>query len=191
VTPSTLAVALLASVHAHMPHRTDFATIDRCLAAAGNAWNYRTRQCGPAPAGPVDRLYVDKSQHWMAAYQRGVIIREFRVSLGRGGLAPKAREGDHRVPEGLYTIAAHNGASAYHLSLRIGYPTPEQSAAAAASGLRPGGDIFIHGLPNALGSIGSEQQRYDWTDGCIALTDPEMDWVFQAVADGTPIEIRQ
>lgn len=168
-----------------------FRAIDSCLAAPGSAWNYRTRSCGPAPSGPVDRIYVDKSDHWLAAYRSGVIIREFRVSLGRGGLAAKARDGDNRVPEGIYTITDHNPASAYHLSLRIGYPTPDQSAAAAAQGIRPGGDIFIHGLPNGLERVGSKEQRYDWTAGCIALTDPEMDWLFQAVVDGTPIEIRQ
>lgn len=168
-----------------------YARIDACLATPSSAWNYRTRQCESAPAGPVDRIYIDKSDHWLAAYRGGNIIREFRVSLGRGGLRPKTRDGDDRVPEGLYTITDHNPASAYHLSLRIGYPTPEQSAAAAAQGIRLGGDIFIHGLPNGLERVGSKQQRTDWTAGCIALTDPEMDWLFKAVADGTPIEIRQ
>jgi len=179
------AALLLASASA------GYAAIDRCLAAPTAAWNYRTRQCGIAPPGPVDRIYVDKSEHWLAVYRRGAIIREFRVSLGRGGLAPKTRDGDSRVPEGLYTITDHNPASAYHLSLRIGYPTPEQSAAAAVQGIRPGGDIFIHGLPNGLERVGSKHTRYDWTAGCIALTNPEMEWLFAAVADGTPIEIRQ
>lgn len=184
--PAFLAL-LVTSAHAN---HGNYLAIDACLADARNAWNYRTQQCEPAPTGPVDRIYVDKSDHWMAVYQAGSIIREFRVSIGRGGLGPKLREGDNRVPEGLYTIAAHNRASAYHLSLRISYPTAEQSAAAAARGVKPGGDIFIHGLPNAMASVGSEQQRYDWTDGCIAITDAEMDWLFQAVPDGTPIEIR-
>ena len=168
-----------------------YSRIDACLASPASAWNYRTRQCEAAPAGPVDRIYVDKSEHWMAVYRAGTIVREFRVSLGRGGLAPKARDGDSRVPEGMYTITDHNPASEYYRSLRIGYPTPYQAAAAAARGVRPGGDIFIHGLPNGLERVGSKQQRYDWTAGCIALTDPEMDWLFQAVPDGTPIEIRQ
>jgi murein L,D-transpeptidase YafK len=171
--------------------RFGYAAIDQCLAIQASAWNYRTRQCAPAPIGPVDRIFVDKSDHWMAAYRGGVIIREFRVSLGRGGLKPKARAGDGRVPEGTYTISAHNAASAYHLSLRISYPTPEQAASAAVKGVSPGGDVFVHGLPNGLGSVGSKQTRYDWTAGCIALTDAEMEWLFRAVANGTPIEIRQ
>jgi murein L,D-transpeptidase YafK len=167
-----------------------YARIDRCLAQPDNAWNYRTHQCGPSPAGPADRIYISKSEHWMAVYRQGEIIREFRVALGRGGLKPKVRAGDGRVPEGLYTISAHNPNSAYHRSLRINYPSAEQSAEAAARGLRAGGDIMIHGLPNGRGWIGSRHRTVDWTDGCIAITNPEMDWLYQAVPDGTPIEIR-
>lgn len=182
-----LAVGLPATGHAARP--SAFATIDRCLAGTGKAWNYRSRQCEAAPSGPVDRIYVDKSEHWMAVYRDGQIIREFRVALGRGGLKPKERAGDGRVPEGLYRISAHNPDSAYHLSLRIDYPTPEQAAQAAARGAQAGGDIMIHGLPNGRALVGSRQLTVDWTDGCIAVTDPEMDWLFQAVPDGTPIVI--
>lgn len=167
-----------------------FDKIDNCLAEAGNAWNYRTRTCELSVAGPADQIYIDKSDHWMAVYRRGQIIREFRVALGRGGLRPKSYAGDGRVPEGLYMISAHNPDSAYHLSLRISYPTPEQVAGAAARGVSPGGDIMIHGLPNGHASVGSRQLTVDWTDGCIAVTNPEMDWLYQAVPDGTPVEIR-
>ena len=173
----------------HAARTSTFTAVDRCLADASKAWNYRTRQCEPAPPGPVDRIYVDKSEHWMAVYRDGRIIREFRVALGRGGLKPKERAGDGRVPEGLYRISAHNPDSAYHLSLRIDYPTREQAAQAAARGFEAGGDIMIHGLPNGRGWVGSRQSSVDWTDGCIAVTDPEMDWLFQAVPDGTFIEI--
>jgi murein L,D-transpeptidase YafK len=167
-----------------------FATIDRCLANASKAWNYRTKQCEAAPTGPVDRIYVDKSEHWMAVYRGGHIIREFRVALGRGGPGPKQKAGDGRVPEGLYAIDFHNPNSAYYLSLHIDYPTADQAAAAAARGVSAGGDIMIHGLPNGRGRIGSRHRKFDWTEGCIAITDPEMQWLFQAVPDGTPIEIR-
>jgi murein L,D-transpeptidase YafK len=126
----------------------------------------------------------------MAVYRGEQIIREFRVALGRGGLKPKLRAGDGRVPEGLYTISAHNPASAYHLSLRIDYPTPEQSAEAAAHGVRAGGDIMIHGLPDDRSWIGSRHLMMDWTEGCIAVTNPEMNWLYEAVADGTAVEIR-
>jgi murein L,D-transpeptidase YafK len=167
-----------------------YARIDQCLATQGNAWDYRANRCGPTASGPVDRIFVDKSEHWMAVYRQGRIIREFRVALGRGGLAPKVRQGDGRVPEGTYPIVAHNPNSAYYLSLRIGYPTPDQLAAARAQGVDPGTDIMIHGLPNGRGWIGSRHRRLNWTEGCIALTDPEMQWLYANVPDGIPIEIR-
>ena len=167
-----------------------YSKIDRCLAKPANAWDYRTRKCVLAPSGPVDRIFVDKSEHWMAVYRNGQLVREFRIALGKGGLKPKARAGDGRVPEGLYTISAHNPASAYHLSLRIDYPTPEQVAEAAARGEKAGGDIMIHGIPDDRGWIGSRHRLMDWTNGCIAVTNPEMDWLYDAVPDGTPVEIR-
>jgi murein L,D-transpeptidase YafK len=166
----------------------EFAAIDSCL-AGGQAWNYRSSRCEQAPAGPVELIRVDKSDRLMAAYRGGRLIREFRVALGRGGLAPKQRQGDGRVPEGRYLITAHNPHSAYHLSLRIGYPTPEQEAAARALGTDPGGDIMIHGLPNDRASVGSRHRLIDWTDGCIAVANGEIEWLYKWVKDGTPIEI--
>jgi len=168
---------------------TNYAAIDSCL-AAGRAWNYRLDRCETADPGPVHRILVDKSDHIMSAFRDGKVVREFRVALGSGGLGPKQKQGDGRVPEGTYRITAHNPDSAFHLSLRIGYPTSEQIAAAAKRGENPGGDIMIHGLPNERGWIGAKHASVDWTDGCIAVTNPEMEWLFKAVADGTPIEIR-
>lgn len=167
-----------------------YAKIDRCLAKPEKAWDYRAGHCEPAPAGPVDHIFIDKSEHWMAVYRQGEVIREFRVALGRGGLKPKLRAGDGRVPEGLYTISGHNPGSAYHLSLRIDYPTPEQSAEAASRGVRAGGDIMIHGIPDDRSWIGSRHRMIDWTEGCVAVTNPEMDWLYEAVPDGTPVDIR-
>ena len=174
---------------ANAAHSSSFVAIDRCL-DGGGAWNYRIGRCEAQPDGPIDRIYVDKSDHWMAVYRGGQIIREFRVALGRGGLRPKERAGDGRVPEGLYVIDGHNPNSAYHLSLHISYPTSGQSADAAARGISAGGDIMIHGLPNGRGWIGSRQRKLDWTEGCIALANAEMDWLYRSVPDGTPIEIR-
>ena len=167
-----------------------YGEIDQCLATPGGSWNYRTKICEPTASGPVDRIFVDNSEHWMAVYREGKIIREFRVALGRGGLAPKVRQGDGRVPEGRYNIVAHNPESAFYLSLKIGYPTALQAAEAASRGIDAGDDIMIHGLPNGRGWIGSRHQKVNWTQGCIALTNPEMQWLYASVADGTPIEIR-
>ena len=167
---------------------SEYAAIDSCL-SAGQAWNYRASKCERPAEGPVDLIKVDKSAHLMSVYRAGQLIREFRVALGRGGPQPKAQQGDGRVPEGAYRIVAHNPNSAFHLSLRIGYPTPEQVAAAARSGVKPGGDIMIHGLPNRKGWIGAKHTTVDWTDGCVAVTNPEMDWLYRAVPDGTRVEI--
>jgi len=94
------------------------------------------------------------------------------------------------VPEGHYVIDWRNPSSAYHLALHISYPDAADAAAAAARDDNPGGDIMIHGLPNGFGVVGALHRRLDWTAGCIAVTDPEIEEIWQAVADGTPIEIR-
>ena len=184
-----LALTMFVALSAFAARSSTYMAIDRCL-DAGNAWDYRTSSCGALPSGPVDRIFVDKSEHLMATYRNGRIVREFRVALGWGGLRPKQRQGDGRVPEGTYLISAHNPHSAYYLSLRIGYPTLEQAAEAANRGVDAGGDIMIHGLPNGRNWIGSRHRKIDWTDGCIAVTDPEMRLLYDAVPDGTPVEIR-
>lgn len=171
------------------PKAKQFVAIDRCL-RSGGAWDLREHRCQDALPGPIDRILVDKSDHRMMVFRDGTLIREFRIALGRGGLAPKQRQGDRRVPEGEYEINFHNAASGYHRSLRIGYPTPSQVEAARLAGFSPGNDIMIHGLPNGMGAIGSRHVLRNWTDGCIAVTNQEMDWLFTAVPDGTVIEIR-
>ena len=117
-------------------------------------------------------------------------MRSFAVSLGRSPVGPKLRQGDHRTPEGRYIIDHHNPNSAFHLSLHVSYPSPSDSARALAVRDSPGGDIMIHGMRNGAGWIGRAHLLVDWTDGCIAVTDSEMDQLYEAVPDGTPIEIR-
>ncbi len=166
-----------------------FAAVDSCL-EADRAWNYRTARCEFVASGPVDMIVVDKSTHWMSVYRDSTLVREFRVALGRGGLGPKEQQGDGKVPEGVYRITAHNPNSAYHLSLRIGYPTPQQIAAARKMGIDPGGDIMIHGLPNDVQGIGSRHTAFDWTEGCIAVANREIEWLYRAVPNGTPVRIQ-
>ena len=167
---------------------SEFSAIDSCL-ETGRAWNYRSSRCERPDRGPVDLIRVDKSAHLMSVYRQGRLVREFRVAIGRGDPGAKQQQGDGRVPEGSYRIVAHNPSSAFHLSLRIGYPTPEQIAAAAKRGVDAGGDIMIHGLPNDRGWIGSRHTQFDWTEGCVAVTNREIEWLYKAVADGTPVEI--
>lgn len=141
------------------------------------------------PIVRIDRIHVEKSGHRMTVYARGKPVRTFPIAIGFGGLGPKTRQGDGKVPEGRYRITGRNPASAYHLSLRIGYPTPAQLAAARRRGIDPGNDIMIHGLPNGRGAIGSGHRLIDWTAGCIAVTNKEIEWLWRAVPDGTVIDI--
>ena len=148
--------------------------------------------CAPvAPDAPLpraDRILVDKSDRTLTLFAGGQPIRTYRgIQLGDAPEGHKRFQGDERTPEGRYTIDARNPASAYHLSLRISYPDAADRAYAAARGRSPGGDIFIHGQPNALPA---GRLPGDWTDGCIALANAEIEEVWQAVPDGTQIEIR-
>ena len=118
-------------------------------------------------------------------------LRVYKVALGRGGLEPKMREGDNRVPEGRYRIDGRNANSAFYLSLHISYPDATDTARARSRGKEPGGDIMIHGIRNGLGWLGSLHRRADWTAGCIAVTDSEIKEIWSAVPDGTPVEIRR
>lgn len=139
--------------------------------------------------GPADHVVVVKHAHTLTLYRQGQVLKTYRVALGRGGLGPKVQAGDNRVPEGVYRIVGRNPHSAFHRALRVGYPTPEQIRRAQARGVAPGGDIMVHGIRNGLGWVGPLQREVDWTKGCIAVTDREMDEIWSAVPDGTPIEI--
>lgn len=145
----------------------------------------------PAPQalqGPVDRILIEKADRRLTVFQRGAAVKTYRIALGFAPQGPKRQQGDGRTPEGLYRIDRRNAASAYHLSLGIDYPRPQDVAHARAAGRHPGGDIFIHGQPN--GRAGLPALRHDWTAGCIALTDTEIAELFAATAIGTEVEIR-
>ena len=120
----------------------------------------------------------------------GKVIRTYRVALGRGGLAPKQREGDGLTPEGHYVIDARSDHSKYYKSLHLSYPNSADRKRAERQGISPGGAIMIHGLPNGMGWLGARHRLFDWTLGCIAVTDEEIDEVWTLVPVGTPVEIR-
>jgi murein L,D-transpeptidase YafK len=143
----------------------------------------------PAPAPRnADFILVDKSDRTLTVYGGGQPLKTYSgLQFGGEPAGPKHFEGDERTPEGRYTIYTRNPRSAYHLSLRISYPSAADSAFAASRGRSPGGDIFIHGQPNGL--VGGRAEG-DWTDGCIALSNAEIEDLWRRVADGTPIEIR-
>lgn len=115
-------------------------------------------------------------------------MRSYGIALGFAPDGDKGQEGDGKTPEGFYVIEGRNPASAFHLSLKISYPDEADRAAATGQGVAPGGDIFIHGTPNWWLLPG--QPPGDWTKGCIAVTDAEIEEIWALVKDGTPIEIR-
>ena len=143
----------------------------------------------PAPSH-ADSILILKKEHVLELLAGGKVIRTYKVALGTGGLAPKEREGDARTPEGHYVIDSRNAASQYHKALHISYPNPDDRRRSASLGVSPGGAVMIHGLPNGKGYIGPAHRLYDWTLGCIAVTDPEIDEIWALVPVGTRVEIR-
>ena len=138
----------------------------------------------------ADQILVVKSQHSMTLLANGKVLKTYKVALGRGDGKAKQREGDHETPEGHYIIDNRNAHSHFHRALHISYPNIDDRKRAQAAGVSSGGQIMIHGIQNGLGWIGSLQHEIDWTDGCIAVTDAEIEEVWNLVPLGTPIEIR-
>jgi murein L,D-transpeptidase YafK len=138
----------------------------------------------------ADKVLVLKSEHTLELLDHGKILKKYRVALGSTPVGKKQKQDDHKTPEGLYILDRRNEHSQFYRSLHISYPNAEDRDQARKSGAAPGGDIMLHGLPNGFGWIGSQHRLRDWTDGCIAVTDDEIDEIWRAVADGTPIEIR-
>jgi murein L,D-transpeptidase YafK len=142
------------------------------------------------PALHADRVLVLKKKRTLQLLSQGKVIRSYKVALGGDPIGPKARQGDHKTPEGAYVLDSRNAHSQFYKSIHISYPSGREREAARQRGVSPGGDAFVHGLPNGYGWVGSSHRLKDWTDGCIAVTNAEMDEIWQAVADGTPIAIR-
>jgi murein L,D-transpeptidase YafK len=137
----------------------------------------------------ADRVLVRKKARTLELYQGTRLLRTYSIALGREPLGHKQQEGDGRTPEGPYVLDCRNPRSAYHRALHISYPSAADTAAALSRGVSPGGLIMLHGVRNGLGFIGRLHRLFDWTDGCIAVTDEEIDEIWRSVPDGTPIEI--
>jgi murein L,D-transpeptidase YafK len=131
----------------------------------------------------ADQIVVNKSRREMLLLRGNVILRQYRIALGRDPIGHKQQEGDGRTPEGRYVIDRRNPKSRYYLALHISYPNADDVERAQAAGVPPGSDIMIHGLKDG------ERRDDDWTQGCIAVTDEEMDEIWCLVPDGTPVVI--
>lgn len=141
------------------------------------------------PATTADRIVVNKARREMLLYRGAKAIRTYRVALGRTPEGAKLREGDGKTPEGDYIVSGRNPKSKFHLSLRISYPSRADRERAEKAGVTPGGDIMIHGLPKGQEGLGSSHRENDWTEGCIAVTNEEIEEIWRIVKDGTPIRI--
>ena len=138
----------------------------------------------------ADRVVIDKSDRTLTLYEQGKAVKSYHVTFGRHPAGRKERQGDDRTPEGQYTIDYRNLGSKYHIALHISYPNADDIRRARAAGVSPGGDIMIHGLRKGLGWVGRLHRLVNWTHGCIAVTDGEIDEIARAVKDGTPITIQ-
>jgi murein L,D-transpeptidase YafK len=147
----------------------------------------------PEPAAAEDRatlIVVEKAAHRLTLLRNGDVLKSYDVALGSAPRGHKQQEGDGRTPEGPYSIDFKNARSRFHLALRISYPNAEDRASALRRGVSPGSDIMIHGLPNGLGWLAGLHLRRDWTDGCIAVTNRQVDEIWPLVDVGTKVEIR-
>lgn len=138
----------------------------------------------------IDRVVIIKSRHELQLISQNRAVKTYKVSLGPNTVGHKQCEGDGRTPEGAYAISGRNAKSRFHRSLWISYPNEQDRANAVKHGCSAGGDIMIHGLPNGFGWLNRGHLIKDWTAGCVAVTNAEIEEIWEAVPDGTPVEIR-
>jgi murein L,D-transpeptidase YafK len=145
-----------------------------------------------AAAAPVqaDKIVILKSAHSMTLLKGSKVLKAYKVALGSVPVGPKQVEGDHKTPEGTYLIDAKNAHSQFHLSLHISYPSAADQQRARSMGARPGGAIMIHGLAKPFAYLGPLHRQTDWTDGCVAVTNAEIEEIWKLVPVGTRVEIR-
>jgi len=143
-----------------------------------------------AETAQIDSLVVFKSQNKMIVYQQGKLLKTYQVSFGDNPVGHKQFEGDEKTPDGHYTINAKNNKSGYHKNLGISYPNAQDVNYAMSIGKSAGGDIKIHGLRNGLGMINKFQRWINWTNGCVALTNAEVDELYRSVKLGARIQIK-
>ena len=154
------------------------------LSAIGMAW------AASGPALHADRVLVLKKERTLQLLSGGKVIKSYKVALGVEPVGRKTRQGDHKTPEGVYVLDFRNSHSQFYRAIHISYPNARDRAVAHQEGVSPGGDVFVHGLPNGYGYLGAAHRLKDWTDGCVAVTNEEIDEIWRAAPDGTPIEIR-
>ena len=140
--------------------------------------------------GPADKILIDKKERRLTLISKNKVLRTYKIALGGNPDGPKERQGDNKTPEGTYFIDSRNKGSRYHLSLHISYPNEKDKKRARELGVSPGGDIMIHGIKNGFSWVGDSHTEVDWTKGCIAVTDEEIEEIDKLAPNGTIVEIR-
>jgi len=141
-------------------------------------------------AKQADRIVIEKSKRTMTLMSGSTVLKTYKVALGGQPVGAKQRVGDHKTPEGLYIVDQKKAASQFHRALHISYPNARDKENARKLGVSPGSDVEIHGLGAKYGWVGAAHRQMDWTDGCIAVTNEEIDEIWPLVAVGTPVEIK-
>lgn len=140
--------------------------------------------------GPADKILIEKKERRLTLVSRGEVLKTYKIALGGNPNGPKERQGDNKTPEGTYFIDSRNKDSRYHLSLHISYPNEKDKQRAKELGVSPGGDIMIHGIKKGFSWAAEFHTKVDWTKGCIAVTDEEIEEIGKLVPNGTIVEIR-
>jgi len=147
-------------------------------------------RCVASTPTQADKIVIVKSARTMTLLSGANVLKTYRVALGTVPVGPKRVEGDHKTPEGNYVIDAKNAHSQCYLSLHISYPSAADQQRARSAGTRPGGAIMIHGLAKSFAFLGPLHRQTDWTDGCIAVTNAEIEEIWKLVPVGTRVEIQ-
>jgi murein L,D-transpeptidase YafK len=140
--------------------------------------------------GTADKILIEKKERRLTLISKGKVLQTYKIALGGNPNGPKERQGDNKTPEGTYVIDSRNRDSRYHLSLHISYPNEKDKKRAKQLGVSPGGDIMIHGIKNGFSWVGDLHTDVDWTKGCIAVTDEEIEEIDKLAPNGTIVEIR-
>jgi len=171
--------------------RTAIVLLAVVLALVCVTYLYAHHLWDPLPRGTkIDRIVIEKSARKLSLFVDDKSLKSYRVALGRNPIGAKQEEGDNKTPEGVYRIDGRNPQSNFHLALHVSYPSDEDKVHAAERGVSAGFDIMIHGIQNGRGWIGAFHRLSDWTAGCVALTDEEIEELWRVTPDGTIVEIQ-
>ena len=165
-------------------------TLEREVASKENEIGSLQKEFFAIQKGPADRILIEKKERRLTLISKGKVFKTYKIALGGNPIGPKERQGDNKTPEGTYVVDSRNKDSSYHRSLHISYPNDMDKKRAKQLGVSPGGDIMIHGIKNGFSWVGDSHTGIDWTKGCIAVTDEEIDEIDRLAPNGTIVEIR-